>query len=884
LIREAAARIGAQNGDEPLPMGWYETASFSYESARPYALFQRLLRFFWGIAITDEAQVIRDKIAEGQSGDAGEQEIFQILLGAEDREAATAREGEGYKKDLYRTMEKLAIEESANRPFVLVFDDLHWADPASVELVIHLLSLAERRPILFICSMRPDREAPGWQVKQAAEKTYAHCYDEVNLHALSVDESNALIDSFLSASNLTPASRQRILKKTDGNPFFVEEVIRALIDRGLIVPETAGDRTRWRAVQEIDDADMPGNLQSMLVARIDRLETAARRTLQLASVVGRSFYYRVLHAIYSSILPPDTDLDVELIKLQRQELIRQTAVLPEPEYMFRQALAQEAAYSTMLLRQRQMFHRLAGNAIEALFAQQLDEFYAILAYHFSRAEDVRSVRYATLAGDAAYRLFAIPEALRLYTLALETLEAKSYDRTWAGPEDAYTDNLIHLFRRRGRCLELRSEYHAAQENYVVMESVAREQDNQAMLLAALMARATGYAMPSMARDPEEGQRLAQEALLLARQLNDQRAEARILWIFMLIHMYSYSTPDAIPFGEQSAALARQLGMNEQLAQSLQDLARCYTTVARPDRALEVLKEARPLWETLNGLPMLAENFGIDAQIHVMTAEFDDAINASAQALAIAVSIDNVWGRATSRAFVGLAHLARGEIDRALEVIQALIADGEQERHPSRILGWFYLAWLYFQLGDGRKAAEVAQSGVDSARDFPPLRALCLVLLAWHSLKNGELETAGELLEEAEQSGARETLLIIDLVLDLAACEYALAQGNFIQAGQAAADLALRLRESGLRYFLPYALRLKSQALEGAGRADEARASLKEALESAQEIENRILSWRILAELGEPEAAGEIVSFISDHIADSELRQTFLDCSTDAIAQ
>jgi predicted ATPase len=304
--------------------------------------------------------------------------------------------------------------------------------------------------MLLICSMRPDRDAPGWQVRQTAKKDYGHCYDEVSLKALTDDDTSALVDGLLKATVLTPASRQLILKKTDGNPFFVEEVIRTLIDRELIVPETSSNGTRWRLVEEIDDTDLPGNLQSLLVARIDRLELAARRTLQMASVIGRSFYFRVLDAIYEAISPASMELDEELITLQRKELIRQAAVLPEPEYMFRHALAQEAAYSTILLRQRQMFHRLTGNAIEVLFAEQLDEFYAILAYHFSRADEPRSVRYATLAGDAAYRLFAIPEALGHYALALETLQAKSFDESWVGPDGARTQNLIHLFRRHAR--------------------------------------------------------------------------------------------------------------------------------------------------------------------------------------------------------------------------------------------------------------------------------------------------------------------------------------------------------------------------------------------------------------------------------------------------
>ncbi len=164
LIQEAAAAIGGQNSDEQSPVSWYETAALSYESAQPYALFQRLLRRLWHISPGEKAGVIREKIAGGRSNGAGEQELFQILLGVEAEQETAGREGESYKRDLYRAIENLAVEECAKKPVVLVFDDLHWADPASVELVNHLLTLVDRLPILLICSMRPDQDAPGWKV------------------------------------------------------------------------------------------------------------------------------------------------------------------------------------------------------------------------------------------------------------------------------------------------------------------------------------------------------------------------------------------------------------------------------------------------------------------------------------------------------------------------------------------------------------------------------------------------------------------------------------------------------------------------------------------------------------------------------------------------
>jgi len=619
----------------------------------------------------------------------------------------------------------------------------------------------------------------------------------------------------------------------------------------------------------------------MLVARIDRLEIASRRTLQLASVIGRSFYYRILNAIYDALQIAEADLDSELLTLQRKELIRQAVVQPEPEYIFRHALAQEAAYSTILLRQRQMFHRLTGNAIEELFADQLDEFLPILAYHFHRAEDPRAARYAGLAGDAAFRLFAIPEALRHYTLALETLQAAGYDPALLGsgasPTDGAEDGperLAHLFRRRGRCLELQSNYRAAQDVYAEMERVARTRGDPPMLLAALQARAVGYAIPSGERDAAKAQVLADEGMSLARELGDRPAEARLLWINALIRMYAYGMPDAIPFGEQAAALSRELGLTDLLAQSLQDLSRGYISTERLDKAVQVLDESRPLLQALNNLPLLAENIGVRAQIHVMMGEFDQAIAASEESHAIAVSIDNVWGQVTSRTFVGLVYLARGEIDRALSSVRTLIDEGERMGHPGRMLGWFYLAWLYYQLGDAGRAVEAARTGRRATERFGTLFGLGTAVLVWQAIRDGDLPAAREWAGKLGSGGAKGTLLINDLVAEMAACDNMAAQGDLDEAEQCLELLIQRLEAGHVRYLLPYALHGLAHTRRQLGREDDARAALQAARAACEAIGNRILLRQIQADLGDPTASAHTAHLILDHISDNDLRAAF----------
>ncbi|MGD8750559.1 MAG: adenylate/guanylate cyclase domain-containing protein, partial [Anaerolineales bacterium] len=381
--------------ESPSPVAWHETSSLSYETGQPYNLFQRLLRRRWDIPANAPPGTVRERLAQ-QFEDHPEEEqarlhgIFETLFNV-GKSGASQLEGQTFKRELFNAMTALWRQA---QPAVLVCDDLHWADPASIELLLHLFQSAERVSLLVICAMRPDRDSPGWELKEAAARDYPHRYAEISLFPLTSDDTDALIDNLITVTNLPARLRQRILAKTDGNPFFVEEVVRALIDREAVVPEGNGGETRWRAVGDIDDIEIPGNLQSMLIARIDQLEQDARRTLQLASVIGRSFYYRVLDAINQSISAVHADIDRQLIALQRGELIREAARVPELEYMFRHSLTQEAAYSTILLRQRREFHRQVGGAIEKLFPDRLEEFHPVLAHHFGEANDPRALRYA----------------------------------------------------------------------------------------------------------------------------------------------------------------------------------------------------------------------------------------------------------------------------------------------------------------------------------------------------------------------------------------------------------------------------------------------------------------------------------------------------------
>ena len=351
LIEEMRAEWQTEDGEKPR---WVVGHGVSYDMSRPYGLFVQQLRQACGVDEAAPKETVLRKIAELHDMPSDAKALLaraaEVLLAATAESDGPKLEGEALKRELFEVSLDFWRAMLGLRPVVIVFDDLHWADPASEELMLHLFQLAEEG-VLFLCAFRPERQSPAWRVKQAVETEYPHLYTEVGLSPLSDNDSGELIASLLTISDLPEQLRRLILQKAEGNPFFVEEVVRTLIDSGAV--ERDRSTMRWAATTDVGDIAIPDSLQSLLVSRFDRLEESARRTLQLASVIGRSFYYKVLKLVSDSAIV----LERQLSTLQRVELIREAARVPELEYIFRHELTREAAYSSILLRSRREFHR-----------------------------------------------------------------------------------------------------------------------------------------------------------------------------------------------------------------------------------------------------------------------------------------------------------------------------------------------------------------------------------------------------------------------------------------------------------------------------------------------------------------------------------------------
>ncbi|MBT6356492.1 MAG: AAA family ATPase [Chloroflexi bacterium] len=526
LIREAKSFSELTKKDLK-PFGelgnrWDQIFGVSYETTRPYSLIKKLIKNFMGLSTTSDISKIRKNIIDNFTFNTVPPtkevvDLFELLLGVDKGKNKNPLAGEGLKKSIYNELYNILEALVIQGPTVIAIDDLHWSDPASVDLLIHLFSLSEKLPILFICGFRPDSLSPAWKIKQIADSKFAHRYTEIKLETMSEKESDLLYSQLVKGSKISAKIKSLILKKSDGNPLFMEEVIRSIQENQSKSIGKAGIKP---SEIDIDSIAIPDNLQSLLAAQIDRIGEGAKQVLQLASVIGRSFHHDVL----TKISQGRNNVDSEIINLQQLGLILESEREPYLEYIFRQALTQETAYNTILLKDRRDFHKKIGEAFIELFPDQKDEFSSIIGHHFYQAKDSRALKYLIKEGDTANRFYANIEAISFYSKAIEASK-------WDSSIDL--DTMEYLYSSRGRALELSSNFPEALENYKEFESLAIQNNSKEKELWALVAQALIYSVPSGEFNIESGLALVEKAKSLAKELNDQVTLAKIYWIMTM---------------------------------------------------------------------------------------------------------------------------------------------------------------------------------------------------------------------------------------------------------------------------------------------------------------------------------------------------------------
>jgi class 3 adenylate cyclase/tetratricopeptide (TPR) repeat protein len=431
---------------------WLEGHSLSFTQGISYWPFLQVIRSWLGVGgeatEADIWRILADAIGD-RFGHEGDDILPYVatLLGVTVPETLSERvrflDAESLGRQIVLSIRRLFEHLARERKLVLVLDDIQWLDGSSAELLEHLLPLTAQVPLLVCWKARFDPEGLAEQLAGRTRARFADAYTEIRLSPLAARDARELIAHLTGQGELPPHLTDDILRKADGNPFFVEEVIHAMIDLGVLARDEA--LGGWRATDRATPLRIPDTIQGLVMARIDRLEESVKQLLKTAAVIGRTFLYRLVQAVADA----QEAVDRQLGELIRVELILEGARLPELTYLFKHALVQEAAYESMLLEQRRRLHGAVAVCVERLFPERLDEFSGVLAYHYTRAEQwEKAHEFLVRAGDQAAAVAADAEALEHYTGAFHAYERRFGDR-WEPRQRAILERKIGeaLFRR-----------------------------------------------------------------------------------------------------------------------------------------------------------------------------------------------------------------------------------------------------------------------------------------------------------------------------------------------------------------------------------------------------------------------------------------------------
>jgi class 3 adenylate cyclase/tetratricopeptide (TPR) repeat protein len=600
----------------------------SFERDRPYALLARLIRDVVRVTPNNAESESRAGLEGVLAGlgspvDARDTEVLLEVLGYGEH---TTFEPRARQRVLLRLTRRLLLGYTERAPVVIIAEDLHWADAASCALLAELSRDIPSRRCLLLSSGRPGTE-PAWPA------------DVVPLEPLSETGALALIDLAFGEPVETNLART-LLERTGGNPFFIEEVARAARDANAMIAHADGlaarPGTSWR---------VPATLQEMLQARLDRLPAPAKRALQVAAVCGRVFHRRVLERLI-----PDLVRDDALGVLERESFVLTHAVQPEPTYSFRHALIQEVAYRSQLHTQQRVTHGAVAEALEAIYADRLDEVVADLAFHYGHStNDAKAIHWLVRAGDRARALNANSEALASYEAALgrattadqvhhssELLERIGQVQTLVGRyddalssfrsaleqlPDGSTGALAHLYRHIGTALLLKGAYAEADRAFSAGLAVVSEQD-----------------------DLESARLRVQIAQLYFRRGNYGAARSAM---------------------ERAVDAATGLGADDLVAEGLKYLGNVAFHTGDLKGAAEHYLRSRTMYERLHNLSGIAEVRNNLGTIYRREARWDDAVAEYAACLALWERIGNPWGLAMSHNNIGEVERSRGDLGRAI---------------------------------------------------------------------------------------------------------------------------------------------------------------------------------------------------------------------------
>lgn len=786
----------ARDAQPDVPVEWFETRAISYGQSIPYYPWRQLGRQIVGGSDDEPARGMRERLHDvvARLGVGADNIPFlETMLSIDTEDSRTALSNlsgdaivSGVAAAVVNVIKAALHRPDGARPHVIMLDDLHWSDMASLELVAQVATLAAFEPLLVICVLRPDRKAASWQLVDRLQASLGSAFARIDLEPLPKDASRELLGNLLHVEDLPETIRMQILERSEGNPFYLEEVLRSLIDDGQVVRD--GDH--WRATRDIIDAKIPETLAGVLSARIDRLPETTKRVAQTAAVIGRVFQHRVLESVCREAPGMERIEHVEphIAALSYEQLVRERARDPEREYIFKHALTCDAAYGLLLKSRRRDLHARTGAALEVLFADRRDEYAAMLAWHFGEADDHRrALTYAKRAATNARRLYALQE------------------------------ELMHRERIIASLDQIADSTPAARIDAIIEWTIVRHR---------------------LASFEGVGERL-EAAIELARQSNDkERLASSLSWAGNL-HFVTGFPSRGVPYLMESQQLGEEIGDERVLLLPL--FFGIWSVVDRdPAAAVGQLDEVIELALKHGVTDILGHAVAYRALAFARIGDYPSAHREIQRALDLLPQTHTPMKRADIHIGVGMAYQAMGEFENGLEHsrIGAQLAEASNGLECA-CAGYFGVGRAQLQTRNLDEAKFEFERSMNFANavGFETFMTIIRGSAALTEFERGSPAAVNELRSAIEAARAsNDNYAAAQMSEDLAGALFRLGR-HFEALTELDASID-HYRSSGMHPYLARALKLKSRILGATARGQQAAEALAEAVRIEADIEER----------------------------------------------
>ena len=811
---------------------WLQGSAVSFGSSWPLHPLIDLLKDAFSIQPSDSDEVIGDRIdritAAFGDGFKPSARFLRSLLSVEGADSAnTPLDPKLRRAGIFEAIGRFLDAMSRDRPLIVVLEDLHWVDQATGEFLAMLAESLTSGRILLCATHRTGYTLP---FAQSAFST------QLTLSRVSRVDTSAIVRSILSASALSPELQQLVEDRTEGNPFFVEEILRSLEERGLL--ERRDDEAGLRRPTE--RIDVPDTVEDVLLGRLERLDQASRDVLRVAAVIGREFPRRVLEHVMPEAAQT---IDERIRALRSAELIYNARVWPDVVYAFKHALTQEVAYDAQPEIERQSQHARIGAAVEQVYGDRLSEHYGVLAHHFTRAQQWgKSLEYLLLAAQQAERTFATREALALYEQARTSAE-----RLAGGVGDPAT--LIGIHEARARLYFVTSDFERSGAEAERILPLARLTGNRLKEAEAL---ATIAWASTWGRQLDAAIRVAREAIAVAEPVGALAAQGRAHFTIGFIRGVTGVLDESRAALDKAVAISTAAGdaVNQSLSLSAAGLLRNWAgdygeAVQLQDRGQVLARECGLLF------PLLFSCF-LRGLTLTGKGEYDEALASFSEGLSLAERVGDEAIHHRLLNCLGWLYADLGDLDYAEELnsISARIARRRTDpgTQPNAELN---LAEIFRARGELARAQD-QYDGVFrywlnpsgslwmryrySIRMFAGMGELAL---ACHDVSAARTHSA-ECLELATRTGSRKNLVKAwRLAAEIARAErnWDAAEGHF----RTSRDLAVSLGNPVQRWKADLAL---GQFLLDAKRFDEAQHAFGNALSMMQRVRDGLRHPRL----------------------------------------